>query len=308
MSILSFGHRVRKSGELARPIPRELAAHPPQRLVRSVPFRFEPAQSAGSVDMFKKPELLSLHKELIESFEAAREALRLADLLGLRAEVIVGVDDSGSIMDQWQLVLRMLVRLLGYALHLDANGQIQVIVYGRYTEDPIIVDRSNYLQIATLIKPTFGGTPMTQVLQKAVRMADGNDTLTIFCNITDGDPNSKITMSQATIESSGHPVINKHFSVKPVPYLNEIDDLPSCYEIRKDANGQPILDDNDMLIIDRNPAGLRFIDNVDSQAIDPVHATNDEFATAFATEINACIEVMGRVGLLTGVPGVDRIF
>jgi hypothetical protein len=63
-----------------------------------------------------------------------------------------------------------------------------------------------------------------------------------------------------------------------------------------------------MLIIDRNPDGLRFIDNVDCKAIDPVHATTAQFAAAIADELNPGIEVMGRVGLLTGVPGVDRIF
>jgi hypothetical protein len=170
------------------------------------------------------------------------------------------------------------------------------------------VTKDNYLQIAALIKPTFGGTPMTEAFQKTLSMAASNDKLTLRWNITDGKPNNTITMSQTTIVGSGHPVMDKHFSIKPVPYLGTIDDMPSQFEIRKDQSGQPILDSSGMLIIDRNPAGLRFIDNVDCKAIDPVNATTAQFAAAIADELNPCIEVMGRTGLLTGVPGIDRIF
>jgi hypothetical protein len=114
-------------------------------------------------------------------------------------------------------------------------------------------------------------------------------------------------MSNAVIKASGYPVILKNMAVKSVPYLEEIDDLPSHFDIRKDDNtGEPVLKPNGDLDIYINPAGLRLVDNVDSKGIDPFKATDAEFAAAMADELPSYLEVAGRVGLLTGVPGADR--
>lgn len=279
-----------------------------QQLVRSVPFVYDgnemPAIGANVIADHDTGGSISLKK----GYDAAVEALRAVGMLGLRMEIKVMVDDSGSMTDEFRdgLVQQMLVRFLGFGLVLD--DKIEVLTYGR-PNDIHTIDATNYQDAPSLLRPRFGGTPMTEAHQATMRLVAHCDKLSMIGNLTDGDPNNRVTMSNSVIGSSGYPTILKNMAIKSVPYLKEIDDLPSYYEIRRDPNtGAPVLDASGNLIIGINQAGLRLVDNVDSKALDPYRATDEEFAAAMADEIATYLEVAGRVGLLTGVPGIDRTF
>jgi hypothetical protein len=282
----------------------------PQRLMKTVRFVYDeqgtPAFAKdGKLDKLAKS---GAHDKLLKGQQAGEEALKNLELRGLRAQMIVLLDGSGSMMSDYRngKVKQMLIRTLGFTLNLDPDGEIPVIVYGGSVNRPVDINTGNYQQADQLVRPDFGSTSMTQALATALELAAKYGMLTIIVNITDGNPNNQVTMSNQVILSSGYPCIVKNLAIRPVSYLQEIDTLPSQIEVKKDANDNPVRDANGDLILERNPAGIRLIDNVNSQAFDPGSVTDAQFAAYVAEEIPVIVEVMGRVGILTGVPGVTK--
>lgn len=282
-----------------------------QRLVRSAPFTFNPNQQpATSISLVKQADRGSSGVSLTKTFEVAQQAIETVELPGLRCNVVLMVDGSGSMSYDYRegLVQKMLVRALGFALNLDTDG-IPVFTYGYRVSKPVQVDLSNYANAPSMIVPDFGTTDMTGGLNAALDLARQHDKLTLIVNITDGDPDNRVSMMNAAIAASGEPVMIKNLAIRSVPFLEEMDDLPSQVEIKTDAGGNPVKNSDGSLQLWRNDQGLRLIDNVDSQEVSDPHGMSDEeFAHRMATEISDCIEVMGRVGLLTGVPGVTVDF
>lgn len=282
----------------------------PQRLIRSVPFAYV---GDGSPAVSLSKDYRAKHVSLSKSYDAMAAALEAAGLAGLRCEIMVMLDDSGSIRNQWGSLLEILVRYLGAALNLSASGRIMVFTYGR-PNHPIVITRDNYQNIAKLVTPTWGYTPMGETLAHVVREAEKINGLVIICNATDGNPytgsgDATAKMTNEVIKASGGPYLLKNVAVADVPYLDELDDLPSQIEIEKDGGGNPLKDAAGNLILWRNPQGIRLFDNVDSQDFPNLaRMTDEEFAKRFAEEIPEAIEVMAHAGILTGVPGHDRTF
>lgn len=279
----------------------------PQRLERSVPFVYD-TQQKPAVSLDKVPADGGGKVSLAKGHQAATAALQKVDLMGLRMEVVVMVDGSGSMSGDYSRgnVQKLLTRALGFALNVDANGSIPVFTYGSRVQDAVEIDLGNYQQVDRLIRPDMGGTDMTGGFAAAMQMARSNTLPTMIINLTDGNPNDRVSMSNEVIKSASGPVILKNLALRPVSYLKEIDDLPSRFEIKTDANGNPVNGPDGNLLIERNPNGIRLIDNVDSKALDPNRATDEEFAFALADEVATWVELAARVGILTGVPGIDR--
>ena len=282
-----------------------------QRVMQSVPFVFDnknlPAFSMEKLDkLAKQPQ----HDKLLKGQRAGEEALKGLGLRGLRMQVIVILDGSGSMTHDYHSgkVQRLLVRTLGFALNLDADGEIPVIVYGYNIHKPVMINTENYLNAPRLVPFEGGGTPMTEAFIAALKLAATYNMLTMIVNITDGDPNNQVTMSNEIIRSSGLPILVKNMALRPVPYLKTVDTLPSQIEVEKDANDEPVYDGDHNLVLVQNPDGIRLIDNVSSVDLDPDTADDDEFATKFAAEIDSGVELMGRVGILTGVPGITQTY
>lgn len=286
------------------------------RIFRSVPFTFdtsgEPAVNESKISLVK-PAGLSLSK----SFKATTDALLAVQLPGIRFQVIVLLDGSGSMGREYERhgdqspVERLLVRSLGFALNVDADGAIPVIVYGHGVAEPIDINLANFENAGNLVRPDFGLTNMAGAFRKALAMAEMSNQLTLIINITDGNPytrdgdNALLTKNEV-IRSAGMPVMIKNLAIKSVPFLEEIDDLPSKYEIRKNPDETPMTDNDGRLVIDINEKAFRLIDNVDSKEIDPYKISDEDFAKALADEIAECLEVMARVGILTTVPGIEK--
>ncbi|MGD8374468.1 MAG: VWA domain-containing protein [Candidatus Woesebacteria bacterium] len=258
------------------------------------------------------------HVSLVKGYDAATEALRKVGLLGIQMRFIFLLDGSGSMSQDYasSAIWTMLTRGLGFALNCDLTKRIAVIVYGTNVSKPVYLDMENYQNASRLIKPPFSFTNMADAIAEARALAATYDLPTIICNLTDGNPmvpgryNAEGLTTDQFIASSGEPVLIKNWAIRPVTYLKTVDDLPSYYEIRKDCKGNPILDASGNLIFDINPAGVRLIDNVDSKAFnpDPRVTSVDELAFYMADEVNQWLEASGRVGIITGVPGIERTF
>lgn len=274
----------------------------------------------ATVNLSKRP---ASGVNLRKGFTAAQDALFAAELPGIRMQVIVLVDGSGSMgrdyerpsPDQPSAVEKMVVRTLAFALNVDADGSIPIYVYGRGVRGPIDIGLHNFEDAGDLLQPDFWSTNMTEAFDKALDIAVKSGQLTLIINITDGAPDDKLSMKNSVIKSAGYPVMVKNLAIRPVAFLEELDELPSKYEIRKeeDEHGNEIpvkgaAQDADgvsveRLVIDINPDAVRLLDNVDSKAVDPYGASDEQFAKDLADEIADCMEVMARVGSLTDVPG-----
>ena len=249
---------------------------------------------------------------LTKAYKAAEEALINAELPGIRLEVILLVDGSYS-MDRLYddgTVELLGVRTLGFALNVDIDGKIPVISYGRDVGKPFEVSASNYKDFGKLLKRNrqVGNTNMTDALKLAVEIAKKSNKLVLIINITDGDPNNKLTMKNEVIKLSAYPIMLKNIAIANVPFLADLDDMPSLIEAETNSDGSYKKTSDGDLILSRNSEGVRFIDSVDSQSIDPRRATDEEFAKALAEEISECVQTMARVGLLTNVPGSVKDF
>lgn len=306
-----FSKRTAQSPAVSTP------ARARQQLTRSVAFQYNEG-GKPVVSLSKATRNSSSHISLVKGYDAATEALRKVGLLGVKMRFIFIVDGSGSMKRDYDngSVWTMLTRGLGFGLNCDPTKSIAVIVYGSTVNEPVYLNESNYQNASQLIKPPFTCTNMSDALAAARALAATYELPTMIVNITDGNPylpgrhnEEKLTTAQF-IASSGEPVQIKNLAIRPVTYLEVVDNLPSYYEIRKGRDEKPVLDTNGNLIIDINPAGIRLMDNVDSQAFnpDPRVTSEEQFARYLAEEVNPWLEVSGRVGTITGVPGIDRMF
>jgi len=276
-----------------------------QRRRQSVPLLFDPNSPLADLSALQAE---AAHANLFKGIDAARAALQAAGLLGLHAKLIVLVDDSASMQPDWRAVQKLLVRLFGFALLLSPSlneAKIPMLAYSRYVAEPIVVDVDNYQQADVLLKPNFGDTPMAEALMRAVELSWENGTLTIIINLTDGWPTNEQAMTNEVIRFGSYPAILKNVALKPVAYLDKLDDMPSRVEVCQNG-GQPLRDGNGHLVLRTNRHGRRLMDNVSSVAIDPYTATDLQFAMALAREVKPIIETMGCTGQLTGVPNVKR--
>jgi len=295
----------------ARPVPDR------PRILSRAPFVYDanlqPAVSLKKVEQAAQSAqtLPQSGVSLIKGYQTANKLFADENLTGVRIQVIALVDGSGSMKREYtrpdrntpSMVEKMLIRALGFGLTIDEDGSIPVIVYGNTVSDPVDIDLNNYENVGDRLAPDFWSTNMAGALQTAVDMAVESGKLTLIINITDGDPSNPQATKKVLYQSAGHPIMVKNLAIKSVPFLKEVDDELSKYKIRRDPDGKPLKDANGRLVIDIFPDAPRLVDNVDSQAIDPYSASEEAFIKAMVEEISDCLEVMGRVGILTDVPG-----
>lgn len=307
----------------------------PRVVLSSSTFKFVRATPATQLsDMFRK-EHISLSKRA----DDAAQALADIEMLGGRFDVIVLVDGSYSMKNEYKIptggqhkesaVQRLVERVLGFAMQVDPDKKIPVIMYGSSAAPAVEINETNYQNAASVINPDFGSTNMADAFRMALEMAKASGTTTIIINITDGGPNSKPLTTDQVIDTASHPIFVKNLAIKSDagPYLKKIDDLPSRIEILKDENGKPVLDSENNLVLYQNDAqardrgdkipgteqvvngdGIRVIDNVDSKAVDPYNDSDEEFMAKMVDELNTWVEVAARVGILLGVPGITQQF
>jgi vWA found in TerF C terminus len=241
---------------------------------KSLPLYVDASQTAA-VNLDKVPAV-----DLRKKAYKAGIALSRRSLAGLRCQVVLVLDHSASMRPDYRsgAVQQLVERALGFALQVDADGQVPVIPFDWQPHDPIIVGLDNYRDIVNKQiwrNGQMGSTNLADTLAVVRGIVEGSD-LAVFCVVvTDGSPDNKPATTRIVCELAGYPVFLKFLAIKPVDYLEELDDGQSM-----DAR--------------------RLLDNVDAKFIgDPTALTDLQFAEAMVDEVDTWIARARTAGVLT---------
>lgn len=217
------------------------------------------------------------HIDLAKRADKAGIALSKRGLAGIRAQVVLVLDHSGSMRSDYKTgrVQTLVERVLGFALQVDVDGLVPVIPFDSrvYPEVaatihtyPGVVDREIWNS------RTMGTTDLAAALGVVKGMAETAD-IPVFCVIvTDGSPDSRPAATRLVQDLSRYPVFLKFLAIREVDYLRELDDM------------RP---------------GLRLLDNVDSKTFaDPAAVSDLAFAEAMADEWDTWITAAQQAGVL----------
>jgi hypothetical protein len=226
------------------------------------------------------------HPDLVKRADKAGLALSKRGLDGIRGEAVLLLDHSGSMRPDYKsgLVQMLVERFLAFALQIDVDGKIPVIPFdgklhlagNRLTgRRPHVVTMENYRGVVDrdLWKPSeMGSTVMSAPLEYVADMARDLREGWLFVGlIGDGSPNpeDKRKTTQAAIDISPLPLFLKFLAIRPVGYLQDLDDL----EVPK----------------------VRPVDNIDAKFIsDPAGMSDLAFADAMLDELDTWVRTVSR--------------
>lgn len=213
--------------------------------------------------------------DLAKKFDKAGVSLSKRGLDGIRAEAIMLLDHSASMDYDYQTgtVQTLVERALGFALQIDTDGTIPVIRFDSGVRNAINVHIDNYRSITQTKlyeRNKMGSTNLTAALDELLKIAKTTTAPIFAIIITDGQPNDKVTATQRVRELAGYPVFLKFLAIKPVRYLQELDDM-----------------------------GRRLIDNADAKYIPEPDTMSDlAFADAMTDEFDTWITAAQTAGVL----------
>lgn len=219
-------------------------------------------EGKGGVDMVKK-------------FDKAGVSLSKRGLDGIRAEAVMLLDHSGSMVRDYEngTVQKLVERALGFALQIDADGTIPVIRFDSNIHDAIDVNLNNYADIARTKlyqRSRMGSTDLARALGEVFKMAKKTDKPLFVIVITDGAPDSQTAATEMVRKLAAYPVFLKFIAIQPIAYLQTLDDM-----------------------------GGRVIDNADSKFIDdPAGMADLAFSDALVDEWDTWITAAQSAGIL----------
>lgn len=217
--------------------------------------------------------------DLAKKFDKAGISLSKRGLNGIRAEVLLILDHSGSMHGNYQngTVQQLVERALGFALQIDADGTVPVVRFDSYLHPAIDVDLGNYADVArTQLLGQMGSTDLALALEYVMTEA-GKATKPLFVIvITDGVPDNTAKASALVAQLSQYPAFLKFLS------------LPDrgSHPGRRFLQG---LDDMDGRLLDN--ADAKFID-------DPAGMADLAFADAMTDEWDTWIAAATSAGLI----------
>lgn len=242
-------------------------------VAKSVPLIQDVNQSpAVSLDKIRAAGV-----DLAKKTEKAGISLSKRGLAGIRAQAVLILDHSGSMRSDYKsgAVQQLVERTLGFALQIDIDGTIPVIPFDTRVWPTVDVTLGNYQDVVDReIYRTgkMGTTNLADAMSALVGMAEESDAPLFAIVVTDGSPNSKRDATRVVCELSRYPVFIKFLAIRPVDYLQELDDLPDS---------------------------RRLLDNVDAKYIsDPAGMTDLAFADAMADEWDSWIRLATQAGVL----------
>lgn len=236
-----------------------------------------------AVDLSK---LRDEHPSLVKRAEKAGISLSKRGLDGVRAQAVVILDHSGSMFQDYAsgTVQTLVERALGFALQIDVDGVVPVIPFDHDVRPSIDVGVHNYAGVVDRDiwqRGSMGSTNLAGALDALKGMAEKTDAPIFAIVICDGSPNSKPATTKVVCELAEYPVFLKFLAIKPVDYLQDLDDLPSGSTgmFRRGAS--------------------RLLDNVDSKFIpDPAGMSDLAFADAMVDEWDTWISAATTAGVL----------
>lgn len=238
---------------------------------------------APAVDLTK---LRDTHPTLVKRAEKAGISLSKRGLDGIRAQAVVILDHSGSMFQDYAsgTVQTLVERALGFALQIDADGTVPVIPFDHGVRPAIDVTVDNYAGVVDRDiwqRGGMGSTNLADALAALKDIAAKADAPIFAIVICDGSPNSKPATTKVVCELAEYPVFLKFLAIKPVDYLQDLDDLPSGRTgvFRRGAS--------------------RLLDNVDAKFIpDPAGMSDLAFADAMVDEWDTWITAARDAGVL----------
>lgn len=221
-------------------------------------------ESTGGVTLRKKTEAVAV-------------SLRKRDMSGIRAQVMVILDHSGSMSYDYNSgkVQDLVDRFLAFGLTVDVDGEIPVVPFDSTVKRTVNVNMSNYQGVVQrdIYRPyEMGGTNLTAALEVVRDEAKKATTPLFVAVITDGDPNDKHSARELVKDLSRYPVFIKFLAVQSVPFLDELDDMT-------DAE--------------------RLLDNVDTKSYQNGTVTDEQFAEDMTDEWNTWVAAALAAGVLT---------
>ncbi len=216
---------------------------------------------------------LSLRKKT----EAVTVSLRKRDMSGIRAQVMVILDHSGSMSSDYRngKVQDLVDRFLAFGLSVDVDGEIPVVPFDSRVKPAVNINMSNYQGVVErdiFDYYNMGGTNLTAALEVVREEAKKTDMPLFVAVITDGDPNDKRTARELVKDLSRYPVFIKFLAVQNVPFLDELDDMTDSE---------------------------RLLDNVDTKSYTNGTVTDEQFAEDMTDEWNTWVAAALAAGVLT---------
>ena len=251
-----FGRKSQTTAELAAELGQPLGEPRPARAAINLQKGTGPAVARDTVE-------LTGGVNMTKRFDKAGTALSKLGLTGVRAQVVMLLDHSGSMHSDYRngTVQTLVERALGFAAQVDTDGKLPIIAFDSGVYEPVEVDLASYANVVNdkIWRPTeMSGTNMHKPLQQVIEMAKTTEEPIFLIVIGDGSPADKIKTKKAVIELANYPVFIKFLAIRPVDFLQELDDLPDS---------------------------VRLLDNVDAKFIDDPSGISDlNFAEAMADE------------------------
>lgn len=230
---------------------------------------------APAVDVAK---LGRAHANLAKRAQNAGLSLFKRGLDGIRAQAVLILDHSYSMTSDFDngTVQTLVERALGFALLVDADGRIPVIPFDTEVKPAVPVNVGNYKRIVKneiYKRNDMGSTNLAAALSVLKRMAGNTDAPIFAIIVTDGDPNDRPATTQLVCELAEYPVFLKFLAIRPVGYLQELDDLDSSQ---------------------------RRVDNADAKYVSNPAAMSDlDFAEAMIDEWDSWIKAATGAGIIT---------
>jgi Mg-chelatase subunit ChlD len=234
------------------------------------------ATGSSAVDLSKVENTGGI--DLSKKTQAVVTSLAKNNLAGIRAQVMVVLDHSGSMMGNYESgQVQMLVeRFLGFGLAVDADGEIPVIAFDHKLHSAVNVNITNYTGVVAskIYKPSqMGSTDLTKALEKVRDEAKKTDAPLFVAIVTDGEPDSRDSAREVIKDLARYPVFIKFLAVAPVRFLRELDDM---------SNSE------------------RLLDNVDTKAYSSLITVSDEqFAADMVDEWHGWVKAATAAGILT---------
>lgn len=207
-------------------------------------------QAIGNVDLTKR-------------YQKAGFALSKFGMEGARANVVMLLDFSGSMYGDYEngTVQKIVERALAFAANIDDDGEMPIIPFDDKVHKTLNVDLNNFSGIINrelFDGRNMGGTQMAKPLKIVRELAKQTNDPIYLIVVGDGSPWDAAETKQLVIELANYPVFIKFLSVRPVDFLDELDNLS----------------DNE-----------RLLDNVDAKSIqNPDSLTDMELAEIMADE------------------------
>lgn len=217
--------------------------------------------------------------DLAKSSARANICLSKKDLFGIRAQVVLILDYSGSMERDYRegTIQKIVDRALAFGLQVDVDGTIPVIPFSSSLHPTVQVDIYNYQGVVQreIMKARMGSTNLTAALIKLKEMAAETKVPIFAFVVGDGDPDDKRTAEYQVCDLAGYPVFLKFLAIRPVDWLEELEDLEN-----------------------RKP-GSRLLDNVDTKFIPAINHVGDvEFFDMMVDEWGTWIKAAQEAGVL----------